>query len=70
VLDGTLWDTSWLLSEESWPGRVLHVLVGYVDHPTLMQALAYIATVAAIVLLATTRRASPAKETGSQTAGS
>ena len=26
VFDGPLWDTSWLLSEESWPGRVLHVL--------------------------------------------
>jgi high-affinity iron transporter len=53
VLDGTLWDTSWLLSEDSWPGRVLHVLIGYVDRPTLMQVLAYLATVAAIVLLAT-----------------
>ena len=57
VLDGTLWDTTWLLSEDSWPGRVLHVLIGYMDRPTLMQAIAYVATVVAILGLSTTRRA-------------
>ena len=63
VFDGTLWDTSWLLSEQSWPGRVLHVLIGYIDRPTLMQAIAYLVTVAAILLLTTTRRsASPVRE--------
>jgi high-affinity iron transporter len=56
VLDGTLWDSSWLLSEESWPGRVLHVLIGYVDHPSVMQAIVYLATIALIALLAATRR--------------
>jgi high-affinity iron transporter len=56
VLDGTLWDSSWLLSEESWPGRVLHVLVGYMDHPSVMQAIAYLATIVMIVLLASLRR--------------
>ena len=61
--DQTLWDSSWLLSEESWPGRVLHVLIGYVDRPTLIQAVAYLATVAAILFLATARRApAPARE--------
>ena len=39
ILQGPLWDTSWLLSEESWPGRVLHVLVGYMDRPTVLQGL-------------------------------
>lgn len=56
VLDSTLWDSSWLLAEESWPGRVLHVLVGYIDHPTLMQAVAYLSTVAGILLLSGARR--------------
>jgi high-affinity iron transporter len=56
VLDGTLWDTTWLLSEESWPGRILHVLIGYMDRPTLMQAIVYLATVAVIVALAISRR--------------
>jgi high-affinity iron transporter len=59
VLDGTLWDSSWLLSEESWPGRILHVLVGYMDRPSLMQAIVYVATIAGILLLASTRRAAP-----------
>lgn len=57
VLDGTLWDSSWLLSEDSWPGRVLHVLVGYMDRPTLMEALVYLATALTIFLLARSRQA-------------
>jgi high-affinity iron transporter len=61
VLDGTLWDTTWLLSEDSWPGRVLHVLIGYMDRPTLMQAIAYVATVVAILGLSTARRAPEAR---------
>ena len=56
ILDSTLWDSSWLLSEESWPGRILHVLIGYVDRPSLMQGIAYLATVVAICLLASLRR--------------
>ena len=52
VLDGTLWDTSWLLGEDSWPGRVLHVLIGYMDRPNGIEVLAYVATVATIFLLA------------------
>jgi high-affinity iron transporter len=52
VLDGTLWDTSWVLSENSWPGRVLHVLIGYMDRPTTIEILAYGATIATIYLLA------------------
>lgn len=49
--DGTLWDTSWLLSEESWLGRVLHVIVGYSERPGAMEVAAYVATVAVIVML-------------------
>lgn len=57
VLDASLWDTSWLLSETSWPGRILHVLIGYMDRPTGMQLIAYAATAATIFGLAYTRRA-------------
>ncbi len=32
VLDNTVWDTSWILSDSSLPGRALHTLIGYVDH--------------------------------------
>ena len=56
-LDSTLWDSGWLLSEDSWPGRVLHVLIGYMDRPTLLQGIVYVATAATIFVLGRTRRA-------------
>lgn len=52
VLDTPLWNSSWLLSESSWPGRVLQVLIGYRDSPTGMQLLAYVLTIATIFTLA------------------
>jgi high-affinity iron transporter len=51
MLTGTLWNSSWLLSEDSLPGRMLHTLIGYSDRPTGAQLLVYLATVAAIVML-------------------
>jgi high-affinity iron transporter len=51
ILGGTLWNTSNILSEKSIVGRVLHTLIGYSDQPTAMQGLAYIATLAAILVL-------------------
>jgi high-affinity iron transporter len=56
ILDSTLWDTTWLLSEDSWPGRVLHVLIGYMDRPTLLQGIVYVTTAATILALGRTRR--------------
>lgn len=44
----TLWDSSWLLSETSIPGRALHTLFGYVDQPSLMQLIAYIAVIVVV----------------------
>jgi high-affinity iron transporter len=38
-----LWDTSWLLSEDSMVGDLLHSFFGYADSPTLLQVLAYLA---------------------------
>jgi high-affinity iron transporter len=52
LLGGTLWDTSWLLGEDTWPGRVLHVLIGYMDRPNGVEVLAYVLTIATIYLLA------------------
>jgi high-affinity iron transporter len=46
-----LWDTSGLLSEGSILGRLLHSLIGYSDSPTGAQLIAYLATIAVIVLL-------------------
>jgi high-affinity iron transporter len=49
VLQSTVWDTSWLLPEDSIAGRLLHTLIGYSDAPNGAQIVAYVATVAAIM---------------------
>ena len=51
VWTSTVWDTSWLLKEDSIPGRLLHTLVGYVQAPDGAQVAAYLATIAGILLL-------------------
>jgi len=51
ALDDVAWDTSWLLSESSIPGRALHTLIGYTDQPTQMQLLVYLATLVAMFVL-------------------
>ena len=43
-LGTTLWDTSFLLSEHSLAGRVLHTLVGYTAQPAGIQLVFYLAT--------------------------
>jgi high-affinity iron transporter len=45
TLVDTLWDSSWLLSEESVLGKALHVLVGYTARPSGIQMAFYAATV-------------------------
>ncbi len=53
VLDfwsATLWDTSWLLPGNSLTGRVLHTLIGYDDRPSILQAVAYVVTLATILV--------------------
>lgn len=47
-LGPTLWDTSWLLAQDSLPGKILHTLVGYMDRPTETQLAAYLITLAVI----------------------
>jgi high-affinity iron transporter len=51
AMTGTVWNTSWLLKEDSIPGRLLHTLVGYVEAPDGAQILAYLGTILAILLL-------------------
>jgi high-affinity iron transporter len=43
-----VWDTSWLVTDDSIPGRLLHTLVGYTDQPDGLQILVYAATVMVI----------------------
>jgi high-affinity iron transporter len=51
AFDETVWDTSWILSDGSYLGRALHTLIGYVDQPTAMQLIVYLATLAVIAAL-------------------
>lgn len=51
ALNGTVWDTSWLLREDGIPGRLLHTLIGYVQAPDGAQLLAYIVTILMILVL-------------------
>src|SRR5271155_2197755 len=51
ALDETVWDTSWILSDSSYLGRALHTLIGYVDQPTAMQLIVYVATLGTIIVL-------------------
>ena len=45
-----LWDSSWLLSEASLPGKTLHILVGYSDHPSGIQMVFYAVTLAVLLI--------------------
>ncbi len=44
----TLWDTSWILPVGTLAGRILQTLIGYDDRPSIMQAIVYLTTLAAI----------------------
>jgi len=47
-LGNAVWDTSWLLTEKSVLGKVLHALIGYVSRPSGIQVVFFVATLAAI----------------------
>jgi high-affinity iron transporter len=57
-LGSTLWDTSFLLSDQSLPGRVLHTLIGYTAQPAGIQLVFYLATL--LVIGSLMRLAGPA----------
>jgi high-affinity iron transporter len=56
-----LWDTSWLLPEDSLPGRALHALVGYSDRPMGVQLAAWAAVLAMLLAGARLARGTTAK---------
>lgn len=62
VLGRTVWDTSWLLSESSLLGRLLHTLVGYTERPTELQLTVYIGTLFAMGLLMRIARYRPRQQ--------
>jgi len=59
ALDQTVWDTSWLLSEGSIVGKLLHILIGYTERPTEMQLLVYAAVLVAMYILMRIARPTP-----------
>jgi high-affinity iron transporter len=64
MMTETAWDTSAILSDTSLIGRVLHTLIGYSDEPSTLQVIAYVTTLAVIVVLTKafgSRRAPAAK---------
>jgi high-affinity iron transporter len=48
ALGDSLWDTSFVLSDQSLAGRVLHTLVGYTAQPAGIQLVFYLATLLVI----------------------
>jgi high-affinity iron transporter len=40
----SVWNTSWLLSQHSVIGSILHTLIGYVDRPMGIQVITYLLT--------------------------
>jgi high-affinity iron transporter len=43
-----IWNSAWLLPQDSPVGQLLHTLIGYVDRPSGLQLIAYVATLAVI----------------------
>lgn len=68
-LGPTLWDTSWLLREDSILGKVLHILVGYVAEPTEAQLGAYLITLGIIFAANAMAGRAMARASGSPAAG-
>lgn len=45
-----LWDTSWLIRQDSIPGRALHALVGYSDRPMGVQLAVYLVVLVVLIV--------------------
>ena len=58
----TVWDTSWLIRDDSITGKLLHTLIGYSEAPNGAQLIAYGATVAMILILMRLVNAPAAKQ--------
>jgi high-affinity iron transporter len=64
-LGSTVWDSSFLLSDQSLPGRVLHTLIGYTAQPAGIQLVFYLTTLFLIgSLMRLAGKAAPAARAG------
>jgi high-affinity iron transporter len=50
TLVDTLWDSSWLLSDDSLLGKTLHILIGYTAQPSGIQMAFYTCTVTGLLI--------------------
>jgi high-affinity iron transporter len=50
-LSRPLWNSAWLLSEDSVAGKALHSLMGYSERPSGIQALFYVATLLGMLVI-------------------
>jgi len=57
ILGSPVWNTGWLLSENSIAGRLAHTLIGYTEQPDGLQIAAYAATIGLIWIFARLVRA-------------
>jgi high-affinity iron transporter len=57
-LGNRVWDTSWLLSQDSIPGQFLHIVVGYVAEPQGIQVVFYVLTLLFIIVTSAVARRS------------
>jgi len=46
-----LWNSSSILSQDSWLGELLHVLMGYDDRPSALQVIVFVATLGGVFWL-------------------
>jgi len=49
IMLGTIWDSSWLMSDDSLAGRLFHTLIGYTAQPTWGQVAIYLVTIGAML---------------------
>jgi len=47
----TVWDTSGIVSDGSFLGKIMHVLVGYTDRPSGVQLLVYLLTIGGLAVI-------------------
>lgn len=57
-----IWDTSWLLSDQSFLGKILHILIGYSAQPSGIQILFYTLTILVVggLMILTNKKAAAA----------
>ena len=67
---GTVWDSSWLLSDSSIVGKMLRTLIGYTAQPAGIQVVFYLLTLGVILTLSYWSKRTEHKSVGSLSSSS